>query len=131
MKYFDKKAKSLWIDNVIADLEKIEVEPGTCRYNYRCHNNAIHDAINNKDEKVAVVIYLENGCPILHYVNYTKGKFVDNTLGHFSQFNDYYLLRWINKDQFNNEALEIFTEIRNLWEKKIPWIWRWLVDITI
>ena len=131
MKYFDKKAEEIWKNHVISNLEKIKVNPGKCRYNYRCHNNAVHDAIQNKDNKFAVVIYIDGRTSILHFINYAKGQYTDNTLGHWSTHHDYYFLRWINKDQFNADALTIFDEIRTEWTKKIPWIWRWLVNAYI
>jgi len=130
MKYFNRKAEKLWKEKVLAELPKIKVKGGQCRYNFRCHNNAIHDAVKNKDEKVAVVIYFDNGT-ILHFVNFHKNEYIDNTLGFWTEKHDYYFLRWIGKDQFNNDALDIFDSIRTQWKKLIPWWWRWLVDITI
>jgi len=131
MKYFNNKAEKLWKNKVIAECEKIKVIPGKCRFNFRCHNNTIHDAVKNNDDKAAVVFYLSSEGTILHYVNFHKGKFIDNTLGFWCSTYDYYFYKWINKEQFNNEALDVFDSIRSEWKKLIPFYWRWLVNTDI
>lgn len=35
--------------------EKITVKPGACRYNFRCHLNSVHEAIEAKQKRVALV----------------------------------------------------------------------------
>lgn len=131
MKYFNKKAEKIWKDKVFAECEKIKVLPGLCRYNFRCHNNAINDAIIDKDDKLAVVFYLQYGEVVLHFVNYHKNKYIDNTLGQQANYQEYYFYRWITKDQFYFEALDVFDEIRKQFTKLIPWWWRWIVNNTV
>lgn len=131
MEYFDKKADEIWTNKIISKYKKIEVLPGKCRFNFRCHNNAVHEAIRNKDEKIAVVFYLDDGGPVLHFVNYRDGKFIDNTLGEWAAFNPYYFVRWIEAQQFNREALHVFDAIRIEWGNMIPWYWRWLVNTQV
>lgn len=132
MKRFNEKAERIWHNRVISELQKIQVESGECRFNFRCSYNTVHDAIKNKDSKIALVMYVhENSKIILHCVNYHKGKFIDNTLGTWATTYDYYFLRWIEKDEFNNKALDIFDATRKEWCRMIPLYYRWLVDTAI
>jgi hypothetical protein len=100
MKWLDKRAAKELEDYVRATYRRIGVKAGVCRFNYRCHNNAVHDAIRDGDETVALVIYVEDGYPIVHFVNVHEGEFVDNTLGEWSQRYDYYYVRHIERDEF-------------------------------
>ena len=127
MKRFNKKAEALWLDKIVADYKVIEVEPGTCRYNYQCCHNAINDAIKNGDKKIAVCFYDDGNTVTLHFINYHKGKFIDNTLGYWSTHQKYYFYRWIESDQFGKETIDIFRSIRRKFNKMIPWYWRFLV----
>jgi len=86
-----------------------------------CHMNAVHDAINNKDTTIAMCVYIEDGFPIIHFINIHEGKYIDNTLGNWSSRSDYYLVKIIKEDEFwnvqsifNSYRLEI-EENRPLW----------------
>lgn len=85
------------IENEITTLfPQIKVEPGACRINYECHNNAYHEAKKTENEGIAMVwYYFQNSGPCIHFVN-TDGKtYVDNTLGNTNDRAEYYLIRHI------------------------------------
>lgn len=112
MGYFNEKAKREIIEYLELTRKPIKVKSGKCRYNFRCQMNAVHEAINNKEKKIAMCIYIHDNYPIIHFINVDKrGKFIDNTLGNWSVKYDYYLIRYIKKKDFY-DIDDIFTEYR-------------------
>lgn len=110
-------AKKEIIKYVKENRKLIKVRGGKCRYNYRCQNNAVHEAIENNEKKIAMCIYIHNDYPIIHFINVNKkGKFIDNTLGHWCTQYDYYLIRYIEKSDFFKvgEIFDLYRiELRN------------------
>lgn len=103
MGFITKKASSLIEHYVRSNYEKIEVKAGLCRYNYNCHSNSVHDALENNETTIALCVYFENdnGMPIVHFVNVDRtGVFTDNTLGVWSQKCEYYFVRFVNYSEF-------------------------------
>lgn len=116
---------------IIATMPKIKVESGICRYNFRCHYNAVHDALIEEDEKIAMCFYHDKIYDewILHFIKVDSGIYTDNTLGRWSELYDYYLIRTIEKDSFF-KIDEIFSSYRKELRSKLPWIVRLLSDNT-
>jgi hypothetical protein len=111
--HFNSKAIQIIRDKIVSENKKITVVPGKCRWNYRCHMNAVHESIKHKHKKIAMVMYMyENGTPIIHFVNYKKGKFIDNTLGEWCVEYQYYLIKFIEKEDFFNVG-DIFDKYRD------------------
>lgn len=128
MKILNYKAKEIVKRMVIANHQKINVTAGVCRYNFRCQNNAVHDAINEKHDKIAMCIYFDGDYPIIHFINVNKsGKYIDNTLGNWATTYDYYLIRYIEKNSFF-DVNKIFTEYRKELRSKLPFFVRILSD---
>lgn len=115
-----KKANKIICRHTENTYKKIEVASGKCRYNYRCQMNATHEAIKGSHKKLAMVICTENGWPYIHFINYNKGVFTDNTLGHWSAMQDYYFVRWIKEKEFYG-VNEIFTSFRVYLRGLLPW----------
>lgn len=112
MNYFNEEAKKQIINYLISNKEKIKVKSGKCRYNFRCHNNAVHEAVKKGQNRIAMCMYIDGDYPIIHFLNVgKKGKFTDNTLGNWSTQHDYYLIKYINKDDFFN-VTNIFKKFR-------------------
>lgn len=123
-----KRLNAIIVNYIIANLKLIKVESGIIRYNYMCHKNAVHDAINNGDKKIAMVFHLnkDNKYPIIHFVNVNKkGIYTDNTLGNWSTMFNYYLIRTIPKEQFEQVDL-IFSNYRKELKRKLPFFYRWM-----
>lgn len=131
MKFNNNKVQKLFYDEIISTKERIEVKPGKCRYNFRCQMNAVHEAVENDHEKLAMVVYLHDcKCdPIIHFINYHNGEYVDNTLGQWSKNHEYYLIKYVTKDDFFNINY-IFDSYRNTIRKQFSWWYRITSDIT-
>jgi hypothetical protein len=91
-------------DHIDSAYEKIDVVGGKLQYNYKCHLNAVHYAMKRGDKKVALVMYLPKGStlPVVHFVNYHKGKFIDNTVGFWACDYQYRFVRWVHRNEFRD-----------------------------
>lgn len=98
----NNKAKTQIKNMILTTYTKIDVLPGACRYNYKCHMNAVHEATVAGDDQIAMVYYIDGGHPIIHFLNYHKGKYTCNTLGHWIVQKDFFLVKFIIKDEFLN-----------------------------
>jgi hypothetical protein len=129
MKLFDTTAKSIIENMVIATLPKITVKSGVCRYNFRCQMNAVHDALNDDQDKIAMCFYMNNSnYPTIHFLNIdSDGNYIDNTLGRWSETYDYYLVRIIEKESFFT-INDIFTAYRKELRRQLPFYIRWFND---
>jgi len=128
MQILNDKAKGIIKQMVVATMPKIKVIGGVCRYNFRCQNNAVHDAINDKQDKIAMCFYFDDDYPIIHFINVDKnGKHIDNTLGNWATMYDYYLIRYIERDSFF-QVNRIFTAYRKELIAKLPFLVRLLSD---
>lgn len=128
MNIFNEKAKEIITNMVIATMPKIEVNSGICRFNFRCQMNAVHDAITNQENKIAMCIYFEGENPIVHFINIdNNGNYVDNTLGAWSVKYDYYLVRHIEKESFFSINNIFASYIREL-KMKLPFYVRLFSD---
>lgn len=108
-------------DHIVSKYNKIKVKSGKCRYNFRCQMNAVHEAKKHKHKKIAMCVYMDEGTyPIIHFINYHKGKFIDNTLGEWSSQYDYYFIRWIEDEDMWN-VNHVFTAFRTELRKKLSW----------
>ena len=113
---------------VTNELEKISVVSGECRYNFMCHRNAVHDALNANQDEVAMCFYIDDDQPIIHFINIEDGRYVDNTLGRWSDMHDYYLIKTIGKEDFFNIA-DIFVDYRKQLQGRLPILIRWFNNI--
>jgi len=126
MNYFNKKAQQE-ILNLISNNEIIQVNPGLCRYNYTCHMNAVHDAIINKDDKVALCIGVKKSIPMIHFINVKDNFYLDNTLGVWSKDYTFYLIEFIEKERFF-QIDTIFCNYRKELKSKLKWTTRLFSD---
>ena len=128
MNILKKKARKI-VKNLIESgrFEKIKVNSGKCRYNFRCHLNAVHDALNEDQDTIAMVWMIDDGWPVIHFINigfsdsFIGGGFTDNTIGRWCETVDYYLIKVILKDDFFNVD-NIFDDYRDEVNTWLP-IW--------
>ena len=124
------EAQQVIYDHIISKYNSIEVEPGKCRYNYKCQMNATHEAMKNKHKKIAMCVYMDEGTyPIIHFINYSKGKFIDNTLGQWSTRHKYYFIRWVEGDDMWYVDT-IFSAFRRELRNNLSWWLRLTSDYT-
>lgn len=108
-------------ERIISNHNKVEVVSGKCRYNYKCHMNAVHDALEKGDKKVAMCVCVgTDGGVFIHFINYRKGVYTDNTLGKWSEHYEYYFIRWIGKKEFWS-INTIFGDYRESLRKSLTW----------
>ena len=120
MNFFEERTNKIIINKILATLPKIKVKSGSCRYNFRCQMNAVHDALNNDEEQIAMCFYITEGYPIIHFININKnGEYIDNTLGRWSERNEYFLIKKIDKEDFF-DVNTIFTAYRKEIRKSLP-----------
>lgn len=121
---FNKTAEKIVRDKIASEHEKIEIKPGKCRYNYKCQMNAVHEASKKGHKKLAMVVYFHDDFPVIHFVNYKKGVFTDNTLGQWSTQYDYFFIKWIKNEEFW-EINTIFDKYRNTLQNYLPFWVKW------
>lgn len=122
MNYLNKRAQKE-IMSIISNNQILQVNPGTCRYNYCCHMNAVHDAIIGRDDKIALCIAVKNSMPMIHFVNVKDDFYIDNTLGIWSKDYTFYLIEFIEKERFF-EVDDIFCNYRKELNSKLHWFTR-------
>jgi len=127
-------AKEARINKMVESFtSEIKVKSGECRYNFRCQHNAVHQALANKDENIAMVFYRQksdtnNRSYFIHFLNVDKkGKYTDNTLGENSIYWEYRFVRLIPSREFNR-INDLFIEYRTEICKQLPWNIRWFTD---
>lgn len=120
MTYNDNRARKEICNYIISKYNKIEVRVGKCRYNFRCHNNAVHEAKRKNHKKLAMVVYIDDGYPIVHFINYHKKQFVDNTLGEWTTQYDYYFIKWVKDDEMW-DIFDVFYAIKEELGKQLSW----------
>ena len=115
----DERAKREVINHLRATKNKIAVRSGKCRFNYKCQLNSVHEAINKKEKRIAMCVYIDFGQPIIHFINVTKkGKFTDNTLGNWASQYEYFFIKYIDDiDYF--EVNSVFLKYRKELRKKL------------
>lgn len=119
MGYFNKKAEEIIRNKIVSEHNCIKVFPGKCRWNFRCSFNAVHEAIRKGDKKIAMVVYFDRDYPIIHFINFRKGKYIDNTLGEWTSRYEYYLIKFIEKEDFWNVNY-IFDKYRETLQNYLP-----------
>lgn len=120
MKYNNIKAQREICNKIVSEHKLIKVEAGEILYNFRCQYNSVHFAKKNKDKKIAMCVYIDNGYPIIHFINYRKGVFTDNTLGEWSKLHNYYFIRWIYDSEMW-QVDDIFSAYRKELRKSLSW----------
>lgn len=127
MKILNNRAERKILGFIKSRYDKIEVHPGKCRMNFRCHNNSVHEALKKGYNHIALVIYVENDYPVVHFINWEKGKFKDHTLGQWSTGADFYFVQWVDKRDFFH-IYDVFRDYRKFLRTKLTWWERLLSD---
>lgn len=127
----DDKIVKLIETQIKIEYDKVNVEAGKCRYNFRCQMNAVHDAIKKKDTTLGMMMCMhEDRYPFIHFVNIHKGKYIDNTLGVWSEEYDYYLIKVIKEEDFF-DINTIFADYREYLKMYPPFYLRWFSTIEL
>jgi len=104
-----RRIKSRIYDYVVANYPKLEDDRfvlGDMPYNYKCHYNAVQKVLEGKADKVYACIAIHKRDwqdIIVHFINGTqKGKYQDNTWGWVHKHYDYYLVKEVKEDEYDN-----------------------------
>lgn len=99
----------------------VKVDPEAGLFNYRCHCNAVEYARTHKNVEVLEVIYIDNGDPVLHYINLRTdtGALLETTLGFMADDLEYYIIRTIHPDDYKGIVSEFHNSLNS-----------WLIDFT-
>ena len=120
MTYSNFEAQQETYNHIVSKYNTIKVKSGKMLYNFRCSYNSVHFARKKKNKKIAMCVYMDDGVPIIHFLNYHKGKYIDNTLGEWSKCYNYYFIRWIEEEDFWDVNV-IFTAFRKELRKQLSW----------
>lgn len=100
-----------------SNLQKIDVEEKQGIFNYRCYYNACQFASKHPEYSVYEVVYFDDKKPTLHYINEKDGKFYETTLGYLCKGYEYFVIKKIEKHQYQN-IINIFMESLKYWNEK-------------
>lgn len=106
----------------------ITVIPTQGVFNYRCYLNAIQYALDHEGLEVTEVIYLNDGTPILHYVNYNPktDTYHETTTGFLAAYYEYYRLRTIHPDDYKYMQAEFDRAVDSWTQQFTTKFQRWL-----
>lgn len=131
MEKLNKQAASAIVDYIRTHFKMIDVQPGFCRYNFYCHSNAVHDAITDNDDELAMVVYIDQTTPIVHFISVKQidgaETFIDNTLGQWSTRHDYYLIKKIHKNEYWDVHV-MHEKFKQVLRSQLKWYVRLLSD---
>ena len=96
--------------------QMIKPKPTAGMFNFRCHENAVEYQRLHPECHIVEVIYIDNGDPILHYVNYdpATGDYLETTLGWRAEVLEYYKIREIHPDDYRRIPSE-FSRALDSW----------------
>ena len=97
---YTKKVRVRIRDYVRSTHEQIKPEPTLGLFNFRCYENAVEYRRRYPEMEVIEVIYIDNGEPILHYLNRdpVSGAYLETTLGWRAEYLEYYFIRKVHHD---------------------------------
>ena len=104
MKYKDKVLKRI-IEHTKSNYKRIDKDQmkiGDSFYNYMCHMNAVQYVKIGKAEEVFLCIYIDNNYPTVHFINKQGNKYIDNTLGWRYDQLEYYIIKKVSEDEYND-----------------------------
>lgn len=148
---FDPSKMNL-IKYILDNFVPIDVLPGKGRFNYMCHSNSVHEAIEEEEnalpwEKqdmennvIAMVMQIEDDTeqpnPITHFINVFNNivepgnkLYVDNTLGHWVSQSKFYLVDYIMRKDFFKVHIR-HKQQKSLMRSILPWWLKLLSDYT-
>ena len=116
---------------VRARYEMVKVKPEAGLFNYKCHCNAVEYARTRRGVEVLEVIYIENGYPILHYINrHTEtGSLLETTLGFMADDLEYYVIRTIHPDDYKRIVSEFDNSLKSWLMQFTSWYDRVLFGV--
>ena len=116
--FTDNFWKTMW-NTIRRDCPRIEVKPGKCRFNFKCHHNAYHEAYVNDHDDLVACWYKIRGYkrPSIHFVNWDGTKYVDNSIGYLAEHTDYYRIRTFSVNELRGEDMDnVLMELKEAYQ---------------
>jgi hypothetical protein len=90
-------------------------------FNHSCFYNAVSAAKADESVEVFECILIEDGTPVLHYLNYDSsvGKYKDHTLGYRAELYtmEYYIIRRISPLDYDYID-DVFVRSQQFWTRR-------------
>jgi len=111
--------------------EMIRPEATLGLFNFRCFENVVEYARRYPEMEVIEVIYVDDGLPILHYINYdpVDKKYLETTLGWRAPYLEYYHIRKIHPDDYHRISKEFECSLDSWLEQFTSWFHRKVLGI--
>ena len=111
--------------------ELIKPEPTLGLFNFRCFENAVEYARRYPDLEVCEVVLVDNGTPVLHYLNRdpSSGQYLETTLGWRAEHLEYYFIRRVHKDDYKHIGSEFDRALLGWLEQFTTWFDRQVLRI--
>ena len=118
-------------EHVRSRYELIRVKPTLGLFNFRCFENVVEYVRRYPQLEVHEVIYMDNGTPILHYVNYDpeRKEYLETTLGWRGEFLEYYHIRKIHKDDHRYIQSEFNRSLDSWFHQFATWFDQYILGI--
>ncbi len=100
-----EKTQNLIVSEVFNSFEKIPKDQfniGSSFFNQQCHRNSVQHAVMHKSEVYMCWTLHDGQCPVVHFINKLNGSFQDNTLGYEFEYLDYYMIKKIDKSEYED-----------------------------
>lgn len=108
---FKRKYKNKILKNIVSyvqinykKINKDDMKLGDSYFNRKCHLNSVQYVKKGLADEVYLSIYIDDGWPIVHFINKVEDKYVDNTLGWQYELIDYYIIRKIDPSEYYDIA---------------------------
>lgn len=105
---------------------------GEILFNQRCHLNSVQKVREGRASKVLLCFTIdkEDNSQCVHFINQTKdGKYIDNTWGWLYEQTDYYLIREINKSEYDKIWDVLNNTKRTLFNINATWFDKYILRI--
>lgn len=122
-----REAICLWVR---ARHEMVKPKAAQGLFNYRCFSNAAEWARTHPGDTIVEVVYIDDGYPILHYLNVNaEGDYLETTLGYRANNLEYYLIRRIHQDDHAQIEQEFNRALRYYLLRFTNWFHRRIIGI--
>jgi len=110
---------------------RVYPQPTAGLFNYKCFFNAVEYAKNHEGIEVYECVMVEQGEPILHYVNYDNisGKYLETSIGHQAELNEYYVIRQVDPADYPHVSTEFERALESWTNQFTTWFDRKILRI--
>ena len=110
------KAQERLMSHIRSRYTRITVKSEQGLFNYKCFYNAVEYALANPDTEVWEVVYIENECPVLHYINKRGDEWLETSVGFLADQLEYYPIRKIVRDDWR-DIQNVFIRSLDAWRE--------------